>query len=354
MVIITNMTMSIPSRVGILADDLTSAADGAGPFVGRGLSARVGRACLPMANADVFAIDTRSRSFGETAAIETTQKFTTSLATAEILIKTVDSTLRGHVRAEIGAALKASGRKKLVFAPAFPEAGRTTQNGIQLVGGVPVDQSAYARDPVHPATTSALADLVPSNARSAFLLDAETQDELDKQIAAISSPHDVLWVGSPGMGRALAARFPNTCPPVVPTTSRNVLIVVGSANAVSHEQCGLVEKVSGIAVLRAPITRTKDSSGTLHKLVETAINTLETGDYGSVIATGGDTMEAVLDGLGIHCFTLSGEVEAGFPVGLSSHGGRPLILGMKAGGFGTAETLANAAKHITKFKEPIA
>lgn len=346
--------MRIPPRVGILADDLTSAADGAGPFVGRGLSALVGRACLPATAADVFAIDIRSRSVGQRAAIETTQKFTTSLKNAEILYKTVDSTLRGHVWAEIGAALKASGRKKLVFAPAFPEAGRTTRNGIQLVDGMPVDQSAYARDPVHPATTSVLADLVPSDARSAFLLDAETQDDLDTQIAAISNPHDVLWVGSPGMAQALAARISNERPPVVPTTSRKVLVVVGSANTVSHEQCDLVEKVSGITVLRAPVARTKDSSGTLHKLVQAAISALETGDYGSVIATGGDTMEAILDGLGIHCFTLSGEVEAGFPVGLSNHGGRPLILGMKAGGFGTADTLANAAKHLTKFKEPTA
>jgi len=78
---------------------------------------------------------------------------------------------------------------------------------------------------------------------------------------------------------------------------------------------------------------------------------LETDAFGAVIATGGDTMEAILDGLGIHRFTLSGEVESGFPIGLSDHGGRPLILGMKAGGFGTVDTLANAAKHLTKFKE---
>ncbi|WP_216825822.1 nucleotide-binding domain containing protein [Ruegeria sp. EL01] len=172
------------------------------------------------------------------------------------------------------------------------------------------------------------------------------------QIAAISNPHDVLWVGSPGTGRALAARISDERPPTVPTTSRKVLIVVGSANAVSHKQCDLVEKVSGITVLRASIARTKDSSGTLHRLVQAAISALETEEYGSVIATGGDTMEAILDGLGIHCFKLSGEVEAGFPVGLSSHGGRPLILAMKAGGFGTADTLANAAKHLIKFKEP--
>lgn len=346
--------MHYSPRVGILADDLTSAADGAGPFVGRGLSALVGRACLPTANADVFAIDTRSRSLGVKAAVEVTQRFTASMKSTEILYKTVDSTLRGHVRAEIDAALKASGRKKLVFAPAFPEAGRTTRNGIQLVDGVPVDQSSYARDPVHPATTSVMADFVPSDTRSAFLLDAETQDDLNTQIAAISNPYDVLWVGSPGMAQALAARISNEHAPVVPTTSCKVLVVVGSANAVSHEQCDLVEKVSGITVLRAPADRTQDSSDTLHKLVQAAIKALKSDDFGAVIATGGDTMEAILDSLGIHRFALSGEIAAGFPVGLSDHGGRPLILGMKAGGFGTADTLVNAAKHLAEFREPTA
>jgi uncharacterized protein YgbK (DUF1537 family) len=350
----TDMNKFFPPRVGILADDLTSAADGAGPFVGRGLSALVGRACIPTATADVFAIDTRSRSVGTRAAFASTQRFTTSLKNAEILYKTVDSTLRGHVRGEIDAALKASGRRKLVFAPAFPEAGRTTRNGIQFVSGLPVDQSAYAHDPVHPATTSVLADLVPRDASSVVLLDAETQDDLDTQIAAIADPQEVLWVGSPGMAQALAARISIERPQVIPTTSRKILVVVGSANAVSHEQCDLVENAQGVTVLRAPAARTPDSSGTLHKLVQAAISALETGDYGSVIATGGDTMQAILDGLGIHCFTLCGEVEAGFPVGLSDHVGQPLILGMKAGGFGTAETLVNAAKHLAKFKEPTA
>ncbi|MEO9652253.1 MAG: four-carbon acid sugar kinase family protein [Roseobacter sp.] len=343
--------MHYPPRVGILADDLTSAADGAGPFVGRGLSALVGRACLPTTNADVFAIDTHSRSLGVRTAVEATQRFTAPLKSAEILYKTVDSTLRGHVRAEIAAAFKASGRKKLVFAPAFPDAGRVTRNGIQLVDGVPVDQSACARDPVHPSTTSVLADLVPSDARSVIFLDTETQDDLNAQIAAVPDAHGVLWVGSPGMAQALAMRISKERPLGVPTTARKVLVVVGSANAVSHEQCDLVEGIAGVTVLRAPIARTQDSSGTLHNLVQDAARALETGDYGSVIATGGDTMEAILDGLGIHSFELSGEVEAGFPVGLSEHGGQPLILGMKAGGFGTADTLANAINHLTKLKE---
>jgi uncharacterized protein YgbK (DUF1537 family) len=49
-------------RVGILADDLTSAADGAAPFVARGQRAMIGRRRMPPPDSMVVAIDSGSRS----------------------------------------------------------------------------------------------------------------------------------------------------------------------------------------------------------------------------------------------------------------------------------------------------
>ena len=69
------------------------------------------------------------------------------LAGRGVLYKTVDSTLRGHIAEELEACFAASGRKALVFAPAFPQAGCTTVRGIQLVDGIPVSESAYGHDP---------------------------------------------------------------------------------------------------------------------------------------------------------------------------------------------------------------
>ncbi len=57
---------------------------------------------------------------------------------------------RVHIRAEIAAAFRASGRKWLVVAPAFPAEARITQEGRQYVHGVPVDQSTYAAHPHKP------------------------------------------------------------------------------------------------------------------------------------------------------------------------------------------------------------
>ncbi|SEE54143.1 four-carbon acid sugar kinase family protein [Jiangella alba] len=64
-----------------------------------------------------------------------------------------DSTLRGHVREEVAAVRAAAGspqRQRVVFAPAFVEAGRVTARGVQWVGDgvfVPAAATEYAADP---------------------------------------------------------------------------------------------------------------------------------------------------------------------------------------------------------------
>lgn len=347
------MKDTLKPQVAILADDLNSAADGSGPFVGRGLTATVRRHQPPeSSHADVLAVDMGTRSMPEDEAVEAVCRVVTDLRQARILYKTVDSTLRGHVRAEIGAAALTAGRSRVVFAPAFPDAGRVTRDGIQLVGGIPVDRSPYADDPTHPVCTARLADLIPSTVRNVIILDAETQEDLNRQLAAIPDPEDVLWIGSPGMpiplsqlfkGRSSAVSFD----PIV----GGVLLVVGSANRVSHAQADRVEGKAGITVLRAPTARVADVAGTLARLTEDAVAAIRTGRYGTVLATGGDTMEAILNGLDVAAFDLTGEIEIGFPTAVVTFQGRPLKLGMKAGGFGQIDTLLRAARQLTKLWE---
>ena len=47
---------------------------------------------------------------------------------------------------EIEAAWRASGRRRAIFAPAFPAAGRTTRDGVQLLNGVDLGASSFAND----------------------------------------------------------------------------------------------------------------------------------------------------------------------------------------------------------------
>jgi len=337
--------------VGILADDLTSAADGAGPFVMRGLRASIGRGQLPRENVQIVAVDSGARSVSASEAGARAAALTAQLASRDILYKTVDSTLRGHVSIELDASFKACGRRTLVFAPAFPAAGRTTVDGIQLVDGVPVAETMYGRDPVHPARHSALADLIPSSIDRVVLLDATTQDELDAKVAAQPNPEATLWVGSPGLAQALARRLVPVAilPPAaaLATATGEILVVVGTANPRSHRQAAELDRIAGVAVLRSPSGRCDDPGEILRRMADDAAFRLRDGAVAALIATGGDTMEAILERLDVREFEVMHELEPGFPLGRATdRAGRTLLVAMKAGGFGDDGTLRRAVDQL--------
>jgi len=346
-------SMEKPSaHICILADDLTSAADGAGPFVVRGIDGAVGRGVVPRQRTELVAVNLATRSVNQVIAAERMARFATELRDVPVLFKTIDSTLRGHVGAEIEAAFRGSGRRRLVLAAAFPDAGRTARAGIQLVDGVPVDRSSYAKDPVHPAQTARLADLVPPTARDVLILDAVTQSDLNAQVARIANPESCLWVGSPGLAQALAKRFGAGISPQLPSMRAKLLVVIGTANPKSRTQGALLLGRDAVTVISAPEERQSDASGLMRQVAHHAAATLETSCFGGLIATGGGTMEATLDCLEITEFNLLGEIEPGFPVGSTLFSGGPLLLGLKAGGFGDRETLLRAADLLmTNVKE---
>lgn len=119
--------MTRRGRVVIVADDLTSAMDGAGPFLRAGARAAVllepGTA---QGQADVVSADADTRHRGPGAAAVRIAATVRTASGADVLVKTVDSTLRGNVDVEVRAALRASGRPLAVVAPAFPAEGRMT------------------------------------------------------------------------------------------------------------------------------------------------------------------------------------------------------------------------------------
>ncbi|WP_419905474.1 four-carbon acid sugar kinase family protein [Kiloniella sp.] len=339
------------SAVAVIADDLTSAADGAGPFLERGLKVSVRRSGADASSkglADVISIDCGSRSMSEKQAAYAVKQAMKMMPDAAIILKTIDSTLRGHIKVELKAAYEFSGRKKVVIAPAFPSAGRTTRNGVQLVDGVPVSETSYACDPVHPAKTSRIADLIPATIKNVVILNADTQCELNEQVADFDHPEEILWVGSPGLAVALAAtQFGEKVDKRPIPHSENSLIVVGSANAVSKAQAKKVQKVKGISCLSTPEERVENPDEILSELIQKATRFAKSGDYGALIATGGDTMETLLDELHIYEFSLISEFEPGFPVGVAQlANGKDIIIAMKAGGFGSDDTLCRAAEQL--------
>src|SRR5215208_6501888 len=181
---------------------------------------------------------------------------------AGIVYKKLDSTLRGPIAAELAAALGASGRDRAVVAPAFPAAGRTTVDGVQLVRGVPVHETEAKNDPRTPVREGHVPTLLaaafpsvvslsvedladPAAVRRALersvciVADAARDEDLEALVRAVPDPHYVLWAGSARLAVALGHVYPGpragkTPPP--PTPARKVLVVVGSLSGVARGQ----------------------------------------------------------------------------------------------------------------------
>jgi D-threonate/D-erythronate kinase len=123
---------------------------------------------------------------------------------------------------------------------------------------------------------------------------------------------------APFVARGLAAIVGRGQPSA---TACDVLVVVGSANPCSHRQADRIEPMRGVTLVHAPAEREHDPAAVLHRIAANAAQLLLNGQFGTVIATGGDTMEAILDRLGIREFKVLHELEPGFPLGLAPWAG---------------------------------
>ncbi|MFF0436408.1 four-carbon acid sugar kinase family protein [Streptomyces sp. NPDC004327] len=355
-----------PSTVVVLADDLTSAADGAAPFRRSGHRARVLLDPTPAPGEGVTAVDLGTRITGATEAAARTRRAARAYAGADLLLKTVDSTLRGHVAAELRAALAGSGRRAAILAPAFPAEGRTTVGGVQYVRGVRVDASEFARDPAHPVRSADLARVLPEavllepgaladlpqlvERGGVFVCSAATDADLDALVAALPRPGDALWAGSPGLADALARacpRDPAAPLPELPPVHRP-LAVVGSANPASRRQLAALRPV-GAAAVHTPEERAADPAALLGRLTEEARERVRDGHADGLVLTGGETAAAVLGALGATGIELYDEPEPGIARGTLHGPGVPrLPVLVKAGGFGDDGTLVRLRALLTR------
>lgn len=391
-------------RVTVLADDLTSAGDGAAPFRRTGHAARIlfSAPAAPVPDPGVTAIDLGSRLLDEAAAAARTRRAAHLCAGSQLLFKTVDSTLRGHVGAEVRAAWEGSRRRAVVIAPAFPAEGRVTVDGVQYVRGVPVHESAYARDPVHPVRCADLTTLFPEAAPVGvdeaaalpgligdgrlIVCSARQDGDLDRIVAAVPRLDDVLWVGSPGLAAALARRCATTggattggAGAAPPPPARRPLVAVGSVSPATRRQLAVLrgrDEVRGVTVggdaaaaaealrsLTAPVLtlQTPDvrhapvAARALARSLAAAVRILtEQGLVDALVVTGGETAVTVLEALDVTGLDLTDEPEPGVARGTPF--GRPsLPVLVKAGGFGDDDLLVrlcHLARHPSTEETP--
>src|SRR5262245_38455424 len=275
--------MAAVPRLIIVADHLTGALDAAAPLAERGLSTwvvaeteRYESQDLP--GAQVLSINTGSRHLPSEDAAERVLAASSELLdpACEILIKKIDSTLRGNAVPETLALLQASGRPAAVVAPAFPRQGRTLVAGVVQVHGVPLASTELARDTLSPPPTEPLhlvfhaaapqaevrlvgrgASLAvsPTGRRQIFVVDAVSDEDLRSTVRSLSGQlGDTLLVGSAGIAEAVA----HTCfgsaqdALALPAVSEQLVFVVGSRTEQSAQQVRALVESGQAGLIAAP------------------------------------------------------------------------------------------------------
>jgi len=433
------------TRLAIIADDLSSATDCGAQMVRSGLSVVVplGGYSMPLQGrtAQVISVNTDSRSLSAESAHAKVK------AAAQQLVvdgwthfyKSVDSTLRGNLGAEIEAVLDIVKPDCAVIAPAFPKYGRTTVEGVQHLHGRPLHETEFGTDPTAPVKDADIArrlaegsrrkvgrlrlDQVragPTQIESAVqkllaegielvVVDIAEQDDLKLICLGLTqSDLRIVWVGSTGLAEFVPLAFgvASTSNPFdgdQAMDSRPALALVGSASETTREQLRYAQTNNQLNIIsldpariledgttaaaeleqagsnlraaidsghdvalvvrasRDEIAATQQLGATLNlspaQVAQRIVDGLaqvssklvrDEGLISGIVATGGDTANALCNALGAQALEVLGEVEAGIPI-MRILGEQSLPLVTKAGGFGSPAAMGDALVKVKQY-----
>jgi uncharacterized protein YgbK (DUF1537 family) len=432
------------TRLAIIADDLSSATDCGAQVVRSGLSVVVplGGYSLPKeaGGTQVISVDTDSRSLSADHAYAKVKAATQQLVTQgwTHFYKSVDSTLRGNLGAEIEAVLDVVKPDCAVIAPAFPKYGRTTVDGVQHLHGRPLHETEFGTDPTAPVRDADIARRLADGSRrksgqlmldqlragpaqiksvlqgmladgiELVVVDIAEQEDLKRICLGLSgSDLRVVWVGSTGLAEFIplplgvnvtSDRFSQD----QPFDPRPALALVGSASETTRQQLDYAQTNNGLKIvcldptrviqngtiaadeleqagsnLRAAIDSGYDAAlvvnasrdeiaatqqlgsklslspaqvaqRIVHGLARAGSRLVREGQISGIVATGGDTANALCDALKAQALEILGEVEAGIPV-MRMLGEQSLPLVTKAGGFGSRAAMGDAIVKVKHY-----
>lgn len=267
----------------VLADDLSGAAEMGGMAHRHGLFADVlttsASSQVPAdLDVDVLVIDTDSRACSAGDAMRRVSHTAEQCRAMPVdwIFKKVDSVLRGHVVAELGALFEAFGQVRALLIPANPALGRTISDRDYRVYGQLLHETDFANDPEYPALTSNVVELLAERDSLGIagqwpvcvaavndpfpergIVVGETRSATDLAAWAQSLPADAISSGAADFFGALleesgwattehAERYVDS------QKSDNKLFVCGSTSAGSHDFCQNAE-ARGVPVLRLPL-----------------------------------------------------------------------------------------------------
>ena len=327
--------------LAIIADDLTGALDSAAPFAMRGIGTSVALSvgALPKAlssGARIVGVSTDSRDMPPDAATTRVLAALECLPKGTPIFKKVDSRLKGNVAAELDAIP----HLRSLVAPAIPEFGRLTRNGLVLGFGVSAPISIAAR--------------LGRHANAASIPDVSTDRDFDR---ALAQAHDLV-VGARGLADAMARRMaPESALPELALPESTAYCVIGSTDPITLAQLDNLRRgFPGLTDIEAPngeadtnsvgasrltlLQATPGAERVGSKAVADALGTsllqLSPPPDALLLVSGGATAQIILDVLGAEVLELLGEVLPGLPI---ARAGRLTVV-TKSGGFGDPDTLS--------------
>ncbi len=314
------------------------------------------------------------------------------------IYKKTDSALRGNVGAELQALLDASVEDNLIFAPAYPQTGRTTRGGIQYINRVPVAESEFGMDPFEPVRHSSVADIIHDTSSvpvvssacgldgdalsrgSIIAADAEKEEDLDL-IAEYCGEKDLrIFAGCAGFARSLAKAFKVEGSVFAqPDVKLPVMVICGSRNPVSAGQMKAAESAgfarvgfdeeslldntyyhsarmaedtsrwaemfreSEMLILDVNSVKTKDGCSdrnvVARNLAGAARELIDNIEIGTLFCTGGDSLVALIQELQVSSMDLVKELQPGVVLSRFVYRDRSYDIISKAGGFGESDLL---------------
>ncbi|HYK89690.1 MAG TPA: four-carbon acid sugar kinase family protein [Acidobacteriota bacterium] len=379
-------------RMLVLADDLTGALEAGAKFAGEGITSLVTTELSlspPSMRSDVevLVIDTDSRHLSPSDAGRRV-RILSSLARRlgiRYLYKKTDSTLRGNIGRELECLSTAFDGLPILYAPAYPEMGRTVVDGHLLVGGRPVTQTELSEDALNPIRESHIPTLLASQSSlpvfslpslhcdngipsGIHVCDGRTDEDITACARLFLETQTLRLAAGPAAlahGIARLADWPRKILAPLPSVER-CLIVSGSRSEVSVRQmecalnCGFRsssptnvtdELLASLSwIILEPAGDVHGNPLQIARQVGTTIrDVLQQATPDALLIFGGDTARAVVQALGSPGLHPLGEVLPGVPLSrIARPDTRHLYMMTKAGGFGSNGIIAELRRQLQR------
>ena len=220
-------------RFLIITDDITGAGDTGVTLARMGMPVVVTIKEVEKGSTSCV-VNTESRSLSPEEAYELISGLALNFDDFDFIVKKVDSTLRGNIAHEILAVDMAYKPELILFMPALPELGRTTQGGVHILNGVPVSKTEIGSDPKTPVREDNIKNILRAvyketvthfsiedieekkldfSSGRVFSCDALTSRHMQNAVAAaLKAGKRTLWVGSAGIVDSLLQTIHNPPP----------------------------------------------------------------------------------------------------------------------------------------------